>query len=142
MSERAKDRPVVALTVAILAGSIVDYELISDHTRPGCALGLPSGNGEVSGDLAMARFIAKRDGGGSTSALLGGPSEEGAALMLQGAWRCQCHCQSVEGVAIAVRVSAGAHPLNEPLVKFVQICPAARGASTSRSFMIQQKRPS
>ena len=69
--------------MAILAGSIVDYELISDHTRPGCALGLPSGNGEVSGDLAMARFIAKRDGGGSTSALLGGPSEEGAALMDQ-----------------------------------------------------------
>ena len=69
--------------MAILAGSIVDYELISDHTRPGCALGLPSGNGEVSGDLAMARFIAKRDGGGSTSALLGGPSEECAALMDQ-----------------------------------------------------------
>ena len=62
--------------------------------------------------------------------------------LLQGARRCHCHCQSVEGVAIAVRVSAGAHPLNEPLVKFVQICPAARGASTSRSFMIQQKRPS
>jgi len=78
-----EDRPVVALTVAILAGSIVDYELISDHTRPGCALGLPSGNGEVSGDLAMARFIAKRDGGGSTSALLGGPSEEDAAHMDQ-----------------------------------------------------------
>ena len=78
-----EDRPVVALTVAILAGSIVDYELVSDHTRPGCAMGLPSGNGEVSGDLAMARFIAKRDGGGSSSALLGGPSEEDAALMDQ-----------------------------------------------------------
>ncbi len=41
------DRPVVALTTAILHNSIVDYELVSDHTRCGCALGLPSGKGEV-----------------------------------------------------------------------------------------------
>ena len=77
------DRPVVALTTAILANSIVDYELVSDHARRGCALGLPSGNGEVSGDLAMARFIARTEGG---AAFLGGGSDdedEGAALMDQ-----------------------------------------------------------
>jgi len=75
------NRPVVALTTAILTNSIVDYELVSDHMRNGCALGLPSGNGEVSGDLAMARFIAKTNTGGM--ALLGGSSDEEIAIMDQ-----------------------------------------------------------
>ena len=75
------NRPVVALTTAILTNSIVDYELVSDHMRNGCALGLPSGNGEVSGDLAMARFIAKTNTGGMT--LLGGSSDEEIAIMDQ-----------------------------------------------------------
>mmetsp|Transcript_32228 Transcript_32228/g.56094 ORF Transcript_32228/g.56094 Transcript_32228/m.56094 type:complete len:897 (+) Transcript_32228:64-2754(+) len=74
------NRPVVALTTAILTNSIIDYELISDHMRSGCALGLPSGNGEVSGDLAMARFIAKQEGGVS---FLGGTSDEESAMMDQ-----------------------------------------------------------
>jgi len=81
------ERPVVTLTAAVLAGSIVDYELVSDHTRSGCALGLPSGNGEVSGDLAMARFIAKRasssGGYGSAASFLGGTSDEDVAMMDQ-----------------------------------------------------------
>lgn len=72
-------RPVVSLTVAILTNTIVDYELISDHTRPGCALGLPSGNGEVSGDLAIARFMAKKSGEG----LIGGVCEESVAIVDQ-----------------------------------------------------------
>ena len=85
------DRPVVALTIAILTNTIVDYELVSDHTRSGCALGLPSGNGEVSGDLAIARFIAKQAASasvaagfvaGSSNNLLGGDDEE-IALMDQ-----------------------------------------------------------
>jgi len=75
------NRPVVALTTAILTNSIVDYELVSDHMRSGCALGLPSGNGEVSGDLAMARLIAKTNTGGMT--LLGGSSDEEIAIMDQ-----------------------------------------------------------
>ena len=74
------ERPVVALTTAILTNSIVDYDLVSDHMRSGCALGLPSGNGEVSGDLAMARFIAKQEGG---LAFLGGDSPEQVAMMDQ-----------------------------------------------------------
>lgn len=76
------NRPVVALTTAILTNSIVDYELVSDHTRPGCALGLPSGNGEVSGDLAMARFIAKQQQSAGES-FLGGTSDEESAMMDQ-----------------------------------------------------------
>ena len=76
------NRPVVALTTAILTNSIVDYELVSDHMRNGCALGLPSGNGEVSGDLAMARFIAKTNTGGMPL-LLGGESDEDIAIMDQ-----------------------------------------------------------
>ena len=70
------DRPVVALTTAILTNSIVDYELISDHRRPGCALGLPSGN-EVSGDLAIARYIAKQSSSGT---IMGGSDEDSAII--------------------------------------------------------------
>ncbi|KAL7490040.1 hypothetical protein ACHAW6_015768 [Cyclotella cf. meneghiniana] len=73
------DRPVVALTIAVLTNSIVDYELISDHTRLGCSLGLPSGNGEVSGDLAIARFIAKRHSS-SGGSFIGGNDEEVAIV--------------------------------------------------------------
>ena len=76
------NRPVIALTTAILTNSIVDYELISDHMRSGCALGLPSGNGEVSGDLAMARFIAKQQQSAGES-FLGGTSDEESAMMDQ-----------------------------------------------------------
>jgi hypothetical protein len=72
------ERPVVALTAAILSNSIVDYELVSDHTRPGCALGLPSGN-EVSGDLAIARYIAKQ----AASSSVVGSNDEDAAIIDQ-----------------------------------------------------------
>ncbi|KAL7540068.1 hypothetical protein ACHAWF_006587 [Thalassiosira exigua] len=74
------DRPVVALTTAVLLGSIADHELVSDHARVGCALGLSGGMGEVGGDLAMARYVAKKAGG---TAFLGGSSEEEAAVMDQ-----------------------------------------------------------
>ena len=74
------DRPVVALTTAVLTGAIVDYDLVSDHLSAGCSLGLPSGHGEVRGDLAVARFIAKRNGG---AAFAGGTSDEACAGMDQ-----------------------------------------------------------
>jgi hypothetical protein len=54
------DRPVIALTVAVLTNTIIDVNIISDHTRTtGPALGLPQG-GEIIGDLAIARFLARR----------------------------------------------------------------------------------
>ena len=83
------ERPVVALTTAVLCNTIVDYELISDHTRCGCALGLPSGttNGEVRGDLAMARYIAKQAPGSNNNnsnlSFLGGTSDVHVAIMDQ-----------------------------------------------------------
>lgn len=82
-------RPLVALAVAVLTDTAVDYELISDHLNPnGCALGLASG-GEVRGDLAVARYIAKKAGG---SDLLTGAAadDEGAALVDQFVDHAQC----------------------------------------------------
>ncbi len=64
---------------------IADYELVSDHTRRGCALGLPGG-GEAGGDLAAARFVARRAAGARSppaDPLLGGPSIEGLARVDQ-----------------------------------------------------------
>ena len=53
------DRPIVALAVAVLSNTSVDLELISDHKRRHTALGMEEG-GMVSGDLAMARYLARR----------------------------------------------------------------------------------
>jgi len=69
-NDKLTDRPIVALTTAILLNVIVDYDLVSDHSRVGCALGIGgprSGggggvvavSGEVCGDMAMARYIAR-----------------------------------------------------------------------------------
>jgi glutamyl/glutaminyl-tRNA synthetase len=71
------DRPVVALTTAILLNVIVDYDLVSDHARDGCALGVLSGSsrggggrgGEVCADLAMARYIARTSSTGGQGLL-------------------------------------------------------------------------
>lgn len=69
------ERPIVALSVAVLTNTIVDYEIISDHTRPSyAALGLP--NGEVSGDTAIARYIARR----ASSDIIGSNDEELASI--------------------------------------------------------------
>lgn len=54
----------------------MDYELVSDHRRSGCALGLPSGN-EVSGDLAIARYIAKQ---ANSSSIMGANDEDAAMI--------------------------------------------------------------
>lgn len=75
------DRPVATLATAVLLGTVADYELVADKNRAGsCALGLPSGNGEVAGDLAAARFVAKKAG---ASSFLGGSDDEDAAAMDQ-----------------------------------------------------------
>lgn len=74
-NDKLIDRPIVALTTAILLNVIVDYDLVSDHSRAGCALGIGGSRGEgvggggggavvpvggeVCGDLAMARYIAR-----------------------------------------------------------------------------------
>jgi glutamyl-tRNA synthetase len=58
------DRPVVALSVAVLSNTVVDLDLISDHRSRHTALGM-EGGGVVTGDLAMARYLARRASAGS-----------------------------------------------------------------------------
>jgi len=84
------ERPVVALTVSCLLNCSPDLTIVSDHTRHGGpALGLPDGGGEVTGDLAIARYLARTlDGGGAGPAvdgtsLLGGDSASGASAVDQ-----------------------------------------------------------
>jgi glutamyl-tRNA synthetase len=60
------DRPVVALTVAILTNTTGDLNITSDHKARHSALGLEEG-GSVVGDLAMARYLGRR----ASSPLLG-----------------------------------------------------------------------
>lgn len=76
------DRPVVALSIGILTNTIVDYELVSDHTRSGCALGLHASRGEIQGDLAIARYLAKKAGECGAS-WLGGSTDEDVAMVDQ-----------------------------------------------------------
>lgn len=52
------ERPVVALSVAVLADVAVDLDIISDHRRPQTALGTKEGS-TVVGDFAMARYLAR-----------------------------------------------------------------------------------
>ena len=54
-----ENRPVVALTLAVMSNSILDYTLESNHKAPAVALGLPNGAGTVQGDFAIARYIAR-----------------------------------------------------------------------------------
>lgn len=53
-------RPIVALSVAVLTDTAIDLELISDHRIRHNVMGLENGEGVVTGDLAMARYIARR----------------------------------------------------------------------------------
>ena len=55
-------RPVVALTMAVLTNTDVDLTLTSDHRIACSMLGLQDGTGTVVGDLAMARYLLKRSG--------------------------------------------------------------------------------
>jgi hypothetical protein len=54
-----KDRPVVALTIAILTNVDIDLKLSSDHRIRQATLGLEDGT-NVVGDLAMARYLVER----------------------------------------------------------------------------------
>mmetsp|Transcript_17046 Transcript_17046/g.24109 ORF Transcript_17046/g.24109 Transcript_17046/m.24109 type:complete len:737 (+) Transcript_17046:320-2530(+) len=71
-------RPLLSLTVACLTNTIQDVDIVSDHTRPGCALGVPTPTGEISGDAAIARYLSRRPAAQSFggSILLGTQQEE------------------------------------------------------------------
>lgn len=72
------ERPVVALSVAVLSNTVIDLDIYSDHRRPRTALGMSEG-GTVVGDFAMARYLAKRASSGSSALLPAAPSD--AALV-------------------------------------------------------------
>mmetsp|Transcript_16524 Transcript_16524/g.18349 ORF Transcript_16524/g.18349 Transcript_16524/m.18349 type:complete len:923 (+) Transcript_16524:60-2828(+) len=55
------ERPVIALTMAILTNTILDYTISQNHLARHSALGLPGGN-VVVGDIAMAHYLLKSKG--------------------------------------------------------------------------------
>ena len=71
------ERPMAALTVAILTNTIIDYDITSDHLSRQTCLGLAEG-GVAVGDYAMARYIARR---ASDTNLLGGSSVAQQAVL-------------------------------------------------------------
>lgn len=75
------ERPVVALSVAVLTNTAVDLDIVSDHRRPHASLGMETG-GTVSGDVAMARYLAKRSSRGQHLLL----TEDSARAALVDAW--------------------------------------------------------
>ena len=80
-TEKLMDRPVAALSVAILTNTLLDYSIISNHRSPQpAALGLPNGAGVVVGDFAMARYIG---GTAGHSSIMG--SDAGAQALME-AW--------------------------------------------------------
>ena len=52
------ERPVVALTAAVLTNTIIDYDIFSDHLSRHTCLGTADGS-VVTGDFAMARYIVR-----------------------------------------------------------------------------------
>jgi glutamyl-tRNA synthetase len=66
-NSKFSDRPLVALTMAILTNTDVDLTLVSDHRIPQAAtLGMEDGQVLV-GDLAMARYLVGRSSESSNS---------------------------------------------------------------------------
>lgn len=54
------DRPIVTMAVAVLTNTAPDLTLISDHRSRHTCMGMQNGLGTVTGDLAMARYLARR----------------------------------------------------------------------------------
>lgn len=52
--------PVVALSVAVLTNTVDDFDLLSDHRCKITVMGLAHSEGFAVGDLAIARYIARR----------------------------------------------------------------------------------
>jgi len=80
-------RPIIALTIACLTDTVDDLTIVSDHSRTesGPVLCLPN-NRELSGDVAIARYLARRKnpsskGGRYGEDLLGGGNEEDEATI-------------------------------------------------------------
>eukprot|EP00522_Entomoneis_paludosa_P015533 CAMPEP_0172445112 /NCGR_PEP_ID=MMETSP1065-20121228/5055_1 /TAXON_ID=265537 /ORGANISM="Amphiprora paludosa, Strain CCMP125" /LENGTH=900 /DNA_ID=CAMNT_0013195907 /DNA_START=60 /DNA_END=2762 /DNA_ORIENTATION=+ len=68
------ERPVVAVAVAVLTNTIIDWELKSDHLSRHAVLCTTEGVA-VTGDLAMARYLARQAPSSSFSILPSGAAE-------------------------------------------------------------------
>ena len=55
-----QERPMVALTMAILTNTDAELQITSDHRVPQAILGLEDGGASIVGDLAMARYLVQR----------------------------------------------------------------------------------
>lgn len=115
-------RPVVALAVAALTNTSADFAVVGDHTRQaGPGMGMPkgSGGGEIVGDAAIARYVARRAeanrscqvGGVLGSDLLGGADPALAAAVDQ--W--VDYAQSLSRFGLARRIRAAAATLGGAL---------------------------
>jgi len=80
------ERPVIALTVAVLCNIAPDLKLVSDHRRTKCAMGTPDNKekDEVEDDIPIALCLAS-DSSSSTvgTHLLGGDDENSKAVVKQ-----------------------------------------------------------
>lgn len=72
------ERPVAALTAAILTNTVNDYDIVANHLSRHTCLGIPGG--VVTGDFAMARYIV-RNSNSTTQDLLGGAEPAQQAVL-------------------------------------------------------------
>lgn len=70
------NRPIVAISVAVLSNTVVDLKLVSDHRSRHAVMGMKNG-GTVTGDFAMARYLARY---ASASTILPIDDEHAAAV--------------------------------------------------------------
>lgn len=56
------NRPVVAMAVAVWTDTAIDLDLTSNHMVPHCIMGTEGTGAPITGDLAMARYLARRSG--------------------------------------------------------------------------------
>eukprot|EP00560_Eucampia_antarctica_P007434 CAMPEP_0197823072 /NCGR_PEP_ID=MMETSP1437-20131217/397_1 /TAXON_ID=49252 ORGANISM="Eucampia antarctica, Strain CCMP1452" /NCGR_SAMPLE_ID=MMETSP1437 /ASSEMBLY_ACC=CAM_ASM_001096 /LENGTH=879 /DNA_ID=CAMNT_0043422043 /DNA_START=47 /DNA_END=2686 /DNA_ORIENTATION=- len=114
------ERPVVALSVAILTNTALDVNIVSDHQRHnGPGLGLPNG-GEVLGDLAAARYLARRPEAAPAGglSLLGGDDASSLAFVDQ--W--VDYASSISRFPLSQKVAAVSATLDTALASATYLC--------------------
>jgi len=57
-----RDRPVVAVSVAVLTDTAVDLNFYNDHRRRHTCMGSEDHSTTITGDVSMARYLARRAG--------------------------------------------------------------------------------
>ena len=103
------DRPLVALTVATMTNTVVDLSLAPDHRVRHCMLGAEDGRGTIVGDMAMARYLARRS---DDPTLLGDSTPTGQALV--DAW--VDYAQSLLQIVESQRITAISMTIQHALV--------------------------